>query len=51
MKITKNGKILTSGVGVNHYQAKKSRSSQLKKKRWGTISEFQAEAVRAYLKH
>ncbi|MBP9702010.1 MAG: 50S ribosomal protein L35 [Candidatus Pacebacteria bacterium] len=32
LKVTKNGKILGRSVGQNHFNAKESRRSQLKKK-------------------
>lgn len=34
LKITKSGKILAKKPGVNHFNAKESRESQLKRKRW-----------------
>jgi len=37
LKITKNGKILGRAPGINHFQAKKSRGAQLKKKRMLTF--------------
>lgn len=33
LKVTKKGKILARKGGINHFNAKKSRKSQLKKKR------------------
>lgn len=33
LKVTKNGKILARKGGINHFNAKKSRKSQLQKKR------------------
>ncbi len=32
LKITKNGKVIRRKSGINHFQAKKSRKSQLNKK-------------------
>ena len=34
LKVTKNGKIIARKTGQNHFNAKESRSSQLKKKRY-----------------
>ncbi len=51
LRLTKTGKVLRTGVGTNHYQAKKSRSAQLQKKRWGAVNKDQVDQVRAYLKH
>jgi ribosomal protein L35 len=33
LKVTKNGKLLGRGTGQNHFNAKESRRSQLRKKR------------------
>ena len=33
LKVTKNGKVLARGTGQNHFNAKESRRTQLKKKR------------------
>ena len=35
LRVTKNGKILSRKSGINHFNAKKSRVSQLNKKRAG----------------
>ena len=51
LKLTKTGKILRAGAGKNHYQAKKSRSSQLQSKRLEKINKYQINQIRAYLKH
>lgn len=32
VKVTKNGKVLVRKAGINHFNAKESRSAQLKKK-------------------
>lgn len=37
IKVTKNGKILVRKSGQNHFNAKESRSSQLKKKKYRTL--------------
>ena len=37
LKITKNGKILSRAPGFNHFNAKQSRSKQLKGKRTNTM--------------
>jgi len=37
LKVTKNGKILARKAGMNHFNAKESRSSQLDKKRGRSI--------------
>jgi ribosomal protein L35 len=37
LKVTRNGKILARGTGHNHFNAKESRRSQLKKKRMGNF--------------
>lgn len=51
LKITTTGKILRAGVGLNHYQAKQKRSSQLHKKRLNEINKYQINQIRSYLKH
>lgn len=33
LKLTRNGKLLARAPGINHFNAKSSRKSQLKKKR------------------
>ncbi|OGF87644.1 hypothetical protein A3B19_02520 [Candidatus Giovannonibacteria bacterium RIFCSPLOWO2_01_FULL_46_32] len=50
-KITKTGKILHGGSGINHFQAKKSRGKQLAKKRQSALSQIQKRQAIAYLKH
>ncbi|OGF63400.1 hypothetical protein A2926_03905 [Candidatus Giovannonibacteria bacterium RIFCSPLOWO2_01_FULL_44_40] len=51
LKITKTGKILRGGSGINHFQAKKSRGKQLAKKRASDLSRIQKRMVISYLKH
>ena len=46
LKVTKNGKILARTAGMNHFNAKESRSSQLKKKRGRTIQMNSAQRRR-----
>ncbi|OGF74514.1 hypothetical protein A3J56_01075 [Candidatus Giovannonibacteria bacterium RIFCSPHIGHO2_02_FULL_46_20] len=50
-KITKQGKVLHTGVGINHFQAKKKRSAQLQKKRWRPISSNKKMEIKSYLYH
>jgi ribosomal protein L35 len=38
VKVTKNGKVLVRKAGINHFNAKQTRSSQLKQKRAMTLS-------------
>jgi len=51
LRITKSGKILHSGAGINHFQAKKSRGKQLPKKRASDLSRIQKRMIISYLKH
>ncbi len=51
MKITKNGKIITLGSGINHFQAKKRRRKQLSKKRYKPIPQANKDAIKNYLYH
>jgi len=51
MRITKARKILRSGSGINHFQAKKSRRSQLRKKRSVGLRKEQARMIKSYLHH
>ncbi|HEY4497649.1 MAG TPA: 50S ribosomal protein L35 [Candidatus Paceibacterota bacterium] len=51
MRITPHGKILRAGVGINHFQAKKTRSAQLQKKRQRPISPNKEMEIRSYLYH
>ncbi len=51
MRLTKTGKILRSGSGVNHFQAKKSRQSQLRKKRVFGLDVIQKKMIKSYLYH
>jgi len=46
LKITKTGKILSRKSGINHFNAKKSRSKQLGKKRHGTLMMSSKERAR-----
>jgi ribosomal protein L35 len=38
LKVTKNGKVLARGTGQNHFNAKESRKSQMRKKRMSNFS-------------
>ncbi|MBI1998825.1 MAG: 50S ribosomal protein L35 [Parcubacteria group bacterium] len=38
LKLTKNGKIITRKGGINHFNAKKSRSKQMERKRPGIMT-------------
>lgn len=49
MRFTKTGKIMRLGSGVNHFQAKKSRVSQLKNKQQREVAHASQDAIRAYL--
>ncbi len=49
MRITKRGQILRGASGINHFQAKKSRASQLNKKRQTTIGKTQSAMLKSYL--
>jgi ribosomal protein L35 len=49
MRFTKTGKIMRLGSGVNHFQVKKSRSSQLKNKRQREVPHVNKNAIKAYL--
>ena len=51
LKFTRQGKIVRLGGGINHFQAKKSRSNQLNKKRSRQVAETNKDAIRAYLYH
>lgn len=48
LKVTKNGKIIGRKAGQNHFNAKESRGSQLKKKRSVTIL-FKSKAKARFL--
>jgi len=37
LKVTKNGKIIAKKAGMNHFNAKESRTSQLDKKRGRSV--------------
>ncbi len=43
LKVTKNGKIVSRGVGINHFNAKESGSSKRSKKRAGSIQMSQRD--------
>jgi len=49
MKITKTGKITRRGGGINHFQAKKSRSKQLDKKRTVEFAKDSQKLLKSYL--
>lgn len=51
MRFTKTGKIMRLGSGINHFQAKKSRSVQLSKKRSFEVAKTQQDSIKAYLYH
>ena len=51
VRFTKQGKIMRLGAGVNHFQAKKSRSRQLQKKRNFEVAKTQENAIKSYLYH
>ena len=51
LKFTRQGKIIRLGAGINHFQAKKSRGSQLRKKQQRQVAETNKDAIRAYLYH
>lgn len=51
MRFTKTGKIMRLGSGINHFQAKKSRSIQLRKKRNFEIAKTNKDAIKSYLYH
>jgi ribosomal protein L35 len=38
LKVTKNGKILGRGTGQNHFNAKESRRTQMRKKRMSAFT-------------
>ncbi|MBI3019737.1 MAG: 50S ribosomal protein L35, partial [Parcubacteria group bacterium] len=38
LKLTKNGKIITRKGGINHFNAKKTRSKQMERKRPGVMT-------------
>lgn len=48
LKVTKNGKIMARKPGFNHFNAKQSRSSQLKGKKMGTLN-LSNKITRTYL--
>ena len=48
LKITKTGKILSRAPGFNHFNAKQSRTSQLKGKKMNTQN-FTNKTTRTYL--
>jgi len=50
-RLTKTGKILRAGSGINHFQAKKSRRKQLAKKRVSRLDSIQKRMIISYLKH
>lgn len=50
-RITKRGKILIAGKGMNHYQAKKRRSAQLKNKQLNTADPQTSAMIASYLYH
>ena len=49
MKLTKTGKIMRKGSGVNHFQAKKKRSKQLDKKRSVEFAKSSRHLLKSYL--
>jgi ribosomal protein L35 len=51
LKITKSGKIMKRGVGMNHFKAKKSRSAQMKTSRTRGMESTQKAQVNNYLYH
>ncbi|OGF82756.1 hypothetical protein A2924_03455 [Candidatus Giovannonibacteria bacterium RIFCSPLOWO2_01_FULL_44_16] len=50
-KLTKNGKILRMPSGINHFQAKKSRSKQLSNKGMRPLDKQQNMLLKSYLYH
>ena len=51
VKFTRQGKIMRLGAGINHFQAKKKRSSQLQKKRYREDPKTNEISIKAYLYH
>lgn len=49
MKFTRTGKIMRKGGGINHFQAKKSRSKQLDKKRSTEFAKTSRNPLKSYL--
>ncbi len=49
IKITKQGKMMSSNGGRNHYQAKKTRNSQLRIKRLNPVNNEVKKLLTAYL--
>ncbi len=48
LKITKNGKILSRAPGFNHFNAKQSRSKQLRGKKM-KVQSFSNKIIRTFL--
>ena len=48
LKITKNGKIMARKPGLNHFNAKMSRTSELNKKRSQRVS-FSSKSIQRFL--
>ena len=49
IKVTKTGKLLYRRAGHNHFNAKSSRRSQLRRSKTGMLTGSHAKKIRAYL--